>query len=142
MGIGNMVNTVKEIHPVDVLLVRVGAFYISYEKDAYIMNYIFNYKLTKTQEMYTTGFPLASLSRVMATLEKNKINYIVLDRRNNYDVEEQKNFDNLNNYDKYLEKVKQKVNIARRIENIVETLQTNNKLILEVEKVIYEGRKI
>ena len=53
------------------------------------MSYLFNYKLKKFEGKYVTcGFPLDSISKIMAKLEEKKINYIILDRRNIYEEEE------------------------------------------------------
>ena len=75
-------------------------------------------------------------------MEKNKINYIIIDKRNNYDVDQEYNNKNLNKYKKFLELAKSKVNCERRIEDIVEYLKENVETIEEVEKIIYERRKV
>ncbi len=142
LGTLNMMETIKVIHKEDVVLVKVGTFYTAYGKDAYIINYLFNYKLNKTQDVYTSAFPISSLAKVTAILEQNKINYIVLDRRNNYDVEQQVDNKNLNKYHKFLELSKVKVRKNKRIEEILECLKDDEELIEEVEKLIYERRKI
>lgn len=142
MGIINMIETIKIIHKEDIVLVKVGTFYTAYGKDAYIINYLFNYKLNKTQDVYSSAFPISSLGKVTAILENNKINYIVVDKRNNYDVEQQSNNKNLNNYNKFLKLAKEKVNKNKRIEQIIEYLKEDEEIIEEVEKLIYERRKV
>ena len=84
MGILNIVKTVKEIHKEDIVFVKIGKFYQVYGKDAYIISYLFDYKLKKVEEVYMCGFPESSKNRVIAKIEEKKINYIILDRRNNY----------------------------------------------------------
>ena len=142
MGIKNMIETIKLIHKEDLLLVKVGSFYTAYGRDAYILNYLFNYKLNKTQDMYSSAFPIPSLARVTAILEQNKINYVVVDKRNNYDVEQESNNKNLNRYKKVLELAKVKVSHTRRIEEIIEALKEDEDILEEVEKLINERRKI
>lgn len=142
MGTLNMMETIKTIHNDDIVLVKVGTFYTAYGKDAYIVNYLFNYKLTKTQDVYSSAFPISSLPKVTAILEKNKINYLVLDRRNNYDVEQEMDNKNLNRYNEFLELAKIKVRKNKRIEQIIEYLKEDEELIEKVEKLIYERRKI
>lgn len=137
-----MVETIKLIHKEDLILVKIGTFYTAFGKDAYILNYLFNYKLNKVKGEYSSAFPISSLSRVTAILEKNKINYIIVDRRNNYDVEQESNNKNLNKYNKFLEDAKEKVKFSRRIDAIVEFLKENKEFIEDVEKILYEGRKI
>ena len=142
MGIINMIETIKLIHKEDIVLVKIGTFYTAYGKDAYIINYLFNYKLNKTQDIYSSSFPLPSLGKVTAILESHKINYVVVDKRNNYDVEQQSNNKNLNNYSKFLKLAKEKVNKNKRIEQIIEYLKEDEEIIEEVEKLIYERGKV
>lgn len=142
MGIINMIETIKLIHKEDIVLVKIGTFYTAYGKDAYIINYLFNYKLNKTQDIYSSSFPLPSLGKVTAILESHKINYVVVDKRNNYDVEQQSNNKKLNNYSKFLKLAKEKVNKNKRIEQIIECLKEDEEIIEEVEKLIYERRKV
>ena len=84
----------------------------------------------------------------MAILENKKINYMILDRKNNYETESKENYKNLNNYQKVYEKAHNYVALQKRITNICEELQKrinddNFKEILQnVEEKIYEGRKI
>ncbi len=145
MGIINMVSNIKEIHPKDILIIKVGTFYYTYNKDAYIISYLFNYKLTQTSGIFSCGFPSSKLNSIMAQLEKNKLNYIILDRRNNYDLDNKFDNKNLNQYDKILKKAKEKINYDIRVKQIVDYLQLNRdnkKVILEMEELIIERRKI
>lgn len=88
MGIIRIVKTAKEVHKNDIILVKIGKFYQVYGKDAYIISYIFDYKLKKVEEVYMCGFPQDSYNKVIAKLEEKKINYMILDRRNNYEIDE------------------------------------------------------
>ncbi|MGN1301476.1 MAG: hypothetical protein ACI4U9_02995 [Clostridia bacterium] len=145
MGIINMVKNIKEIHPKDIILIKVGTFYYTYGKDAYIISYLFNYKLSKTSNICSCGFPTSNLNKVMAELEQKQINYIILDKRNNYDLDNKSDNKNLNKYDKFLEKAKEKINYDLRVQKIVDYLQANRgnkKVILEMEELIIERRKI
>ena len=84
----------------------------------------------------------------MAKLEENKINYIIIDRRNNYEVDEKSDNGNLNKYNLYLEKSKKYINQKNKIEEIYNYLisnienNNNNELIKEIERQINERRKI
>ena len=134
--------TIKKIHQEDVVLVKVGTFYTAYGKDAYILSHIFGYKLTLIQQLDVASFPTSSLNKVTAALEHNKINYIILDKRNNYDVEEESDKSNINNYNKVLKKAKEEINYNKRIDKIVKELKEDKTILVEVEKIIYERRKI
>ena len=75
-------------------------------------------------------------------------NYIIIDRRNNYEVDEKFDNGNLNKYNIYLEKSKKYINQKNKIEEIYNYLisnienDTNNELIKEIERQINERRKI
>ena len=82
MGTVNMVKTIKKVYPSCAVLVKVGNFYHVYGKDAYILSYLFEYKITEKEGIPTCGFPLNAISKVENFLEKTKINYVTVDRRN------------------------------------------------------------
>ena len=149
MAMLTMIKAIKQVHPKDVVLFKIGEFYQTYSKDAYIMSYLFNYKTKKIEENYSScGFPSSSLAKNLAKLEEKKINYVIVDKRNNYENEEKCDNNNLNKYDEIFEKAHKYVCIRNRIDNI------NNYLIGEIEKeqiiekirkvedIVYEGRKI
>ena len=149
MAMSTMIKTIKEVHNKDIVLIKIGSFYHAYGKDAYILSYIFGYKLKKFEREYVTcGFPIDSISKVMAKLEEKKINYVLLDKRNNYEVDEKSNNKNLNTYDKIYEISRKYVNLKRRIDDIYEILVDNiesediKSKIIQIEEIIYEGRKI
>ena len=83
-----------------------------------------------------------SLPKIEAKLENKKINYIVVDRRNNFDVDEISNNKNLNTYDKEFEKARKYINIKNRIDNIyIKLIKDINKeetkrKIIEIEKIV------
>lgn len=73
-------------YPDSILLVLSGNFYNVYGKDAYLLSYLFRFKLIqkvyKTEEekeVYVpkTGFPRNSLDKVLLELEEKKINYVI-----------------------------------------------------------------
>lgn len=134
-----MIKAIKKIHPKDVVLFKIGSFYQTYSKDAYIISYLFDYKTKKIQENYSScGFPSSSLSKNLAKLEEKKINYVIVDKRSNYEDEEKFDNKNLNKYDEIFEKAHKYVVIKNRIDNI------NNSLINEIDKdqIMEKIRKI
>ena len=148
MSILNIVKTVKEVHKEEIIFVKIGKFYQVYGKDAYIISYLFDYKLKKVEEVYMCGFPESSKNRVIAKIEEKKINYIILDRRNNYEVEEINDNKNLNTYSKYFEKARKYINCKIRIEKINNFLIENignesfKEIISKMEEIINERRKV
>ena len=143
MAMSTMLRGIKQVHNEDIVMVKIGSFYHAYGKDSYILSYIFGYKLRPFEKLYTTcGFPLDSVSKVMAKLEEKKINYVILDRRNNYEVDEQYDNKNLNQYKDIYEKAKRYVNMKKRIDAIYEQLieeienpETREKII-SIEKIV------
>lgn len=145
MGIINIVKTVKQIHKEYLILIRVGNFYNCYGRDAYIISYLLNYKIILLKDnIYNCSFPKSAYNKVISTLEESKINYIILDKRNNYDVDEKSNNKNLNKYNDIYQIAKKKIARKMRIEKIYKYLLSCNDetTIFEVEKVISERRKI
>ena len=85
MSIINMVKNIKRRHKEDVVFIKIGIFYYCYGKDAYIISYFFEYKLNLVENaIYSCAFPSQSLNKVLTMLENKKINYVIIDRRNNY----------------------------------------------------------
>ena len=94
------------------------------------------------------GFPESSIKKVIAKLEEKKINYLILDRRNNYDVDDICDNKNLNAYLKYFEKAKKYINCKMRIDNINDFLikimgkEDFKDIINKMEDIINERRKV
>ena len=146
MGIINIVKNVKEIHNKYIVLVKIGNFYYCYGKDSYIISYLFKYKINILKD-YTDScsFPQNASNKVISILENKQVNYIILDRRNNYEIIEKSDNRNLNRYDKIYE-IGRRENVKRmRVEKIYSYLLENidnKELIDNIEKVINERRKI
>lgn len=146
MGIINIVKNVKEIHNKYIVLVKIGNFYYCYGKDSYIISYLFKYKINILKDYtYSCSFPQNASNKVISILENKQVNYIILDRRNNYEIIEKSDNRNLNRYDKIYE-IGRRENVKRmRVEKIYSYLLENidnKELIDNIEKVINEGRKI
>ena len=122
MGTINVVKTIKFVHEFCVVLVKIVTFYSVYGKDAYIISYLFKYKIKEREKVPICSFPVYSLSKVENTLEKNKINYIVVDRRSNYKIEEKVINKQKNNYEKMLEKANKSITYVLRIQKIYDFL--------------------
>jgi hypothetical protein len=146
MGIVNVILNIKKIHPKDIAIIKIGNFYYVYGKDAFIISYIFKYKLRKVEEpnIYSCAFPKNSYNKVIAKLENRKINYIVIDRRNNYEIDEELNNKNLNNYDEIYEKAHRYINLKARADNIYNYIINNiekdstKNIIKKIEEILNE----
>lgn len=98
--------------------------------------------------MQNCGFPQKTISKVMAKLEHLKINYMMIDTRNNYDVDFKMDNKNLNTYEEIFEKASKYIKFKRRIEKIVKSLENDiekeniEEVIKEVEKIVYAKREV
>lgn len=141
MKITNIVKTMKQINPEKVLLLKVGNFYYQYGKDAYIISYIFGYKIkTIENNIPFTAFPKSAINKVMAKLEGNKISYIIIDKSLNYEVIDEQNYKKQNRYIDLYKTVHDYVSKKERINNIYRYLvkNINQKEIKEKIKKIEE----
>ena len=119
MSILNTIATIKEVHREYVLLVKIGSFYYCYGRDAYVVSYLFHYKINIIEKNTNAcSFPQVAYNKVISTLERYEINYIVIDRKNNYSVDEKSNNKNLNKYNEIYVKAKEELVTKMRIEKI------------------------
>ena len=142
MAIDTIIKEVKNFHKEELIIIKLGDFYHCYGKDAYIISYLFGYKLAKTKEgYYMCGFPLKCIAKVENKLQNKKINYMILDRKNNYDVDVFENYKKLNNYMDLYEKAKKHINTQIAIDKIYKDL-IKNMNNTEINKKIYQIQKI
>lgn len=146
MAIINMVRNIKEVHKEDLLCFKVGNFCQCYGKDTYIMQYLFEYNIKQTKDnVLNCGFPLQALRKVEAKLEQNKINYIVLDTKNEYSVMDSEDYKNLNKYQEFINKSTKYVRVRKRVSRIQNMLicqfdsEKIDEKIEEIEKIVYES---
>lgn len=142
----NMVQRIKEICKNFVVIVEIGNFYYCFGKDTYIINYLENYKVKILENnIYSISFPKTAYNKVISNLEEKRINHLVLDRRNNYEESVKAEYKNLNCYEKYYKLGKAEISIKMRMEKIINYLKSNNtdkELIIKIESLINERRKI
>ena len=145
MPIIQMAQRLKQIHPEAVMLYKAGTFYHCYGKDAYILSGMFDYLLKSNGNIVECGFSINAINKVKSKLEEYKINYLLLDPRNNYYVDEENDNKNLNEYNKYFKKcyiqVKNKNEIRKiteRLELLVENENFKN-IIRKLEDVLDEN---
>ena len=79
-------------------------------------------------------------------LERKKVNYIILDRKNNYDIEVFKDYKNLNQYQSTYEKAKKYIKTKNNIEEIYEKLIKNinekdiNQKINNIKNILKDNK--
>lgn len=144
MAVITIIKTIKTLHPDSIILTKTGNFCNVYGKDSYIISYMFGYKQKELEGIINCGFPVESINKVIAKLENKKINYLIVDRRNNYEIDEKYDNKNLNTYNQTYEKAREYINAKNRADNIYQYLTqhlNNKKLIYQIEKVIVNERR-
>ena len=116
---------------------RNGLFYDIFDDDAYIMHYLFGYKILKPRRC---SFPKNSLNKVKNILDGKKINYIIINEDDNI---EEADYGANNSYAKFLEKAKnfelQEIKIDTIISKISELNEEKlDRIINFIEGVINE----
>ncbi len=143
MKVEDAIKMFKQAYTDSIVLVKVGSFFHAYGRDSYILSYLFNYQLKNFQNNHSTcGFPISSLDKVSNRLEQLEINYIALDKSQDFKITEKKDFTD-NKYSKIYSKAHNYISIKSRIDTIyqflLEGMAEDNILdkIIEVEKIIY-----
>ena len=141
-----MIEEIKEIHPKSICLYKVGTFYHAYGRDASVISFLFDYKIKELGDNHKEcGFPIGAVNKVIAKLQNSQLNYLLIDRRNNYEVDEKEDYKENNKYDKIYEKAKKHVNCKKRINNINQYLEENiekeniSKILSKMEEIMYES---
>ena len=149
MGIVAEAKRIKEVHPDFIMLYKSGSFYKTFGKDAYILSALFNYNISiVNNNVATCGFPLKSISKVRSRIEELKISYMLIDPRNNYEVDLKEDFRNLNNYQKEFERAYKKSKNKKMINHIDAELMIMiekpyfKETIRKIEDILDETRKV
>lgn len=69
----------KENNIDKIVIIKNGEFYYTYDKDAYIINYFFKYKIISSNSEYMC-FPNKSLNNIIKFLNNKCIGYLIFDR--------------------------------------------------------------
>lgn len=97
-----------------IIIMKNGVFYNVLGKDCYIMKNIFGYKVSTFGDTVKVGFPIKGLNKVLDTLDKLKISYLVYENEIVLDV-----YYDSENYELFL---KNNLSINDRIKSIYERL--------------------
>ena len=145
MKVENTIKIFKEIHPEDLILIKIGTFFQSFGKDAYVLSYLLGYQLKPIAQNYSMcGFPKSGLAKVLSKLEEMNINYIILDKSDNYNEMEKEDFKRKNQYNPMYTKANKYIGKKSRIDAIYQYLMENISLenmkekITKIEEIIYE----
>lgn len=115
-----------------------GKFFEVYDYDAFMFNYLFDYKIIQNGKTYKCGFPDSSITKITNKLSYLKISYQIIYRGRNPFV---KDFKKINQYSKYKLIALQKIDIKERMDVLVEKIKSLNeeqakKIMLELEKCL------
>lgn len=117
-----------------IILIKIGSFYECFDKDAFIINKLFNYKLKRINNSFKLGFPIKTINRIKLKLNEENINYLVVD-------EEviRKEFKE-NKYLKYNFNSEEILYNTLRVEKIIDYLNNNifsiNDKLNKIEEII------
>ncbi len=127
-----MIDDIKKVENNSLIIILDLDKYIVYYNDIYILYYFFNYKyFVNKKGKYLTN-SLKYLNRVIKILNEYKINYLVLEKRNNYNTLMNKKFDD-NFYKYYIKKGKTKYKRKKIINNMYKSLKKiDNVRILKI----------
>ena len=89
MKVKDKYEEIKSLHQNEVVLFKVGSFYVTFSKDAIVLNYLFSYQINNGK----LGFPVSAFEKVCTNLKEKNISFYIFE-------EEDKNYssdDNLYN---------------------------------------------
>ena len=131
MKLQQQFTNLKEKYPTSIVLLKSGVFYITFERDAYILNYLFNYQVNDCK----VGFPKSALLKVLNILKTKKISVYVSYDEINIQEEENQYADIL---DKAKENYYKDVNDQVLLEEISFLLKSNPKNLDKIKNFIHK----
>lgn len=114
-----------------IIIMKNGIFYNVLGKDCYILKNIFNYKVGVFGNTVKVGFPIGSLNKVLETLDKLKISYLVYENdvslityynSENYDLFLKNNL-SINDRIKFINERLNEIKYNEEIFNILESVE-------------------
>lgn len=108
-----------------VLHKNASKFYNAYGTDAYIINYLFDYKVLDNNKC---GFPDNCIHKVVNKLEELKISYQIIYNDKDPII---KNYRKINNYDKYLNLAREKMSLSKRMELVIQKIKNADEKVIE-----------
>ena len=125
------VKDIKKLKRNFIVFVKIGSFYNVYEEDSFILSYLFGYKIKITENGFRTcGFQITSFNKVFKKLKESNINYLIIDKRLNFEITEETNFKRNNQYKNLLKISTPYVNLKEKLEvlckNVLDNLNKEN----------------
>lgn len=119
-----------------IVIIKNGIFYNVLGRDCYIIKNILGYKVSNFGGTIKAGFPIRSLNKVLDTLDKLKINYLVYESeivlKAHYNSEKYELFlkDNLSINDR-IKCIYEKLNEIKYDEKIFKVLESVEKICMK-----------
>lgn len=104
-----------------VILIKSGIFYEAIDDNAYIISYIFDYKIQKTSNFAMAGFPEKVIENVKERLIKEKISFVIIDGGKEF-ISSKKSFADTN-YEVLLDISRKSYDIQIEVEKINRALE-------------------
>ena len=121
-----------------ICIFRIGIFYEIFDRDALIMNKIFNYKIKTISNTFKVGFHIKNLDKVINIIKDNHINYIIIDNDNIINKHEDNN-NTYNNYSFNINLLNYQCIIVDKIIKILENNKLNlgfNDKIIKIDELL------
>lgn len=131
---------VKEQYKYSIIIIKSGIFYVSFNEDAKILSYLFNYKVKDNSDYLIVGFPEKVLDKIINKFEESNLSYITIKMNETY--VSKRNDLTQNKYERLMEKSTNIYLIENRIKEILGKLEklkgTSNiiNILDEIENII------
>ena len=109
----------KEMYPEYVVIIKSGNFYYSFEDDAYILKYFFDYQIRENK----VGFPINAKAKVKSVLNRHNVNLIEVIDDYAYVLETK----NENAYKDKLKEAKSSILITHMLNNLMTDIEIKIK---------------
>lgn len=131
-------NEAKKKFSKSIILIKCGIFYETFNDDAYIMRYLFDYKIKNLSNFIMVGFPEKIIENIKDRLKVENISYVVLN--DNQQFVSDKNSFTENKYEILLDISCKSYVVETEIERIKKALEVlkHTKSIDEIIKKIKE----
>lgn len=138
----NMVKTIKKVYPNSIVMVKIGNFYYVYDKDSFIFSYLFDYKIKDSEGYPSCAFPLTSFDKITSILKKTKLNYVALNKANDFEELEKQLENSEETYIQIYKDSEKVITRSMRIQNIYDILMAEietdaiNDILFKIEQII------
>lgn len=128
MKVKDKYEEIKSLHQDEVVLFKVGSFYVTFSKDAIVLNYLFSYQINNGK----LGFPISAFEKVCTNLKEKSISFYIFE-------EEDKNYSSDDNLYSDIAKIAERSYYSKcsnellleRIKNLITTNKDNYNKIKE-----------